>query len=154
MDALPLEVVDHYWLYEDRHYGQRGKDVGKWMLFYPKEKMNSAWMCAKQMYIDKKLDGIFAMKCSTNKPNDRSTSTDDGVIILYMFDSYNEDAVLSSGKNVIKMLNYTENQYIYYKTDIQTYYGTMATGSNINHAYKLFNPLYVNKFHVGKCLID
>ena len=46
------------------------------------------------------------------------------------------------------MFDYKEKQIIYYKTDLQTREGTIATGSKKNHTYKIFNHLYK-----GKCLI-
>ena len=55
---------------------------------------------------------------------------------------------MNIGKKIIEMFDYKEKQIIYYKTDLQTHEGTIATGSKKNHTYKLFNPLYK-----GKCLI-
>lgn len=46
------------------------------------------------------------------------------------------------------MFDYKEQHTIYYKTDLQTQEGTIATGTKLNHTYKLFNPLYKSK-----CLI-
>jgi len=120
-------------------------DIGKWMLYYKKDKMNDKWKFAQQLYRENKLNGILSMKCSTAYKNPRATNHDDGIIILYCANSYDEQYILEIGKNILNMFNYNDNHTIYYKTDSQTSEGTQATGVIKNHTYKLKVNLYVNK---------
>ena len=147
-DLLPLEVSDSPWLYENKNDGVKSVDTGKWMLFYDKSLMNEAWIIAKKLYRENKLDGVKSMKCSTAYENPRASILEEGIIILYCNNSSNEETIINIGKKIIEMFDYKEQQIIYYKTDLQTREGTIATGSKKNHTYKLFNHLYK-----GKCLI-
>lgn len=147
-ELLPLEVSDSPWLYENKNDGVKSVDTGKWMLFYDKSLMNEAWNIATKLYRENKLDGVKSMKCSTAYENPRASTLDEGIIILYCNNSSNEETIMNIGKKIIEMFDYKEKQIIYYKTDLQTREGTIATGSKKNHTYKLFNPLYK-----GKCLI-
>ena len=147
-DLLPLEVSDSPWLYENNNEGVKSVDTGKWMLFYDKSLMNEAWVLAKKLYRENKLDGVKSMKCSTAYENPRASQLDEGIIILYCSNSSNEETIMNIGKKILEMFDYKEKQIVYYKTDLQTREGTIATGSKKNHTYKLFNTLYK-----GKCLI-
>jgi len=132
-DLLPLEVYDCPWLYEKkREAPQPSVNVGKWMLFYDKQHMNTIWTIAKKLYIENKLTGVMSMKCSTNYTSSRVKNNG---IMLYCSDSLNEDNIMDIGIKIIELFNYKESPNIYYKTDLQLYNG-------INHAYKLANPLY------------
>ena len=55
------------------------------------------------------------MKCSTNYKNSRAFIIDNSVIMNIV-------------KNIIELFNYIECRIIYYKTDLQTQEGTIATG--------------------------
>jgi len=143
-ELLPLEVNCSPWLYESNNEDIM-VDSGKWMLFYNKSLMNEAWKKAKKMYRENKLDGVISMKCSTLYENPRASTLEKGIIILYCNNSSNEKTIMNIGKNIIKMVDYKESTYIYYKTDFQTIEGTIATGRKQNHTYKLFNPLYKRK---------
>jgi len=147
-DLLPLEVSDSPWLYENNNEGVKSVDTGKWMLFYDKSLMNEAWVLAKKLYRENKLDGVKSMKCSTAYENPRASQLDEGIIILYCYNYSNEETIMNIGKKILEMFDYKEKQIVYYKTDLQTREGTIATGSKKNHTYKLFNTLYK-----GKCLI-
>lgn len=147
-DLLPLDVIDSPWLYENNNEGTKSVDTGKWMLFYDKSLMNEAWFLAKKLYRENKLDGVISMKCSTAYENDRASTLEEGIIILYCNNSSNEETIMNIGKKIIEMFDYKEEKFIYYKTDLQTHKGTIATGSKKNHIYKFFNTLYK-----GKCLI-
>lgn len=57
-DLLPLEVSDSPWLYENKNDGVKSVDTGKWMLFYDKSLMNEAWIIAKKLYRENKLDVV------------------------------------------------------------------------------------------------
>jgi hypothetical protein len=141
-DLLPLEVSDSPWLYENKNDGVSVGDTGKWMLFYDKSLMNEAWIIAKKLYRENKLDGVKSMKCSTAYENPRAYTLDEGIIILYCNNSSNEETIMNIGKKIIEMFDYKEREIIYYKTDLQTREGTTATGSKKNHTYQLFNTLY------------
>ena len=147
-NLLPLEVSDIPWLYENNNESVKSIDTGKWMLFYDKSLMNEAWVLAKKLYRENKLDGVKSMKCSTVYENPRADTLDEGIIILYCNNSSNEETIMNIGKKIIEMFDYKEKQIIYYKTDLQTRDGTIATESKKNHSYKLFNTLYNEK-----CLI-
>ncbi len=144
--TLPLDVNNFPWLYECKNDKYKSIDVGKWMLFYDKSLMNEAWVIAKRLYREDKLHGVTSMKCSTAFENSRASMLDEGVIILYCNNSSNEEMIMNIGKNIIEMFNYKEKQYIYYKTDLQTREGTVATGCKKNHTYKLCNKLNKGKF--------
>ena len=142
-DLSPLSVSDNPWLYENS--GIISYDTGKWMLFYPIGLMNEKWLLAKKLYREKKLYGINSMKCSTLFQNPRASDLNNGIIIIYSSDSSNEEKIRDIGKKILDSFNYTEQQMIYYKTDLQTDEGTIATGSRKNHTYQLFNHLYKHK---------
>ena len=147
-EPLPSEVSDSYWLYENKYENVKSVDTGKWMLFYDKSIINQSWVLAKKLYRENKLDGVTCMKCSTLRENPRASTSDKAIIILYCNNSSNEKKIMNIGKKIIEMFDYKEQQIIYYKIDLQTYEGTIATGCKKNHTYKLFNTLYK-----GKCLI-
>jgi hypothetical protein len=147
-DLLPLDVSDSPWLYENNNEGTESVDSGKWMLFYDKSLMNEAWFLAKKLYRENKLDGVKSMKCSTAYENPRAATSEKGIIIFDCNNSSNEEIIMNIGKKIIEMFDYKEQKIIYYKTDLQTREGTIATGSKKNYTYKLFNTLYK-----GKCLI-
>ena len=147
-ELLPLEVSDSPWLYETSNDDVKHINTGKWMLFYDKSLMDESWALAKKLYRENKLEGVINMKCSTAYENPRASRLDEGIIILYCSNSSNEETIMNIGKNILKIFNYKEQQIIYYKTDLQTREGTIATGSKKNHTYKIFNTLYK-----GKCLI-
>ena len=110
--------------------------------------MNNAWIVAKRKYRENELDGVEYMKCSTAFQNPRASRSDKGVIILYCNNSSNKEAIINIGEKIIKELDYKESKWIFYKTNIQTSNGTIATGSKSNHTYKLFTHPYA-----GNCLI-
>ena len=86
-DLLPLDVCDNPWLYENINDVVKSIDTGKWMLFYDKPLMNEAWLLAKKLYRENKLEGIKSMKCSTLYKNPRASNFDTGIIIYFRFDS-------------------------------------------------------------------
>lgn len=151
MSILPLDVSDKYWVYEDSKYDAYCFNVGKWMLFYTKDTFNDAWILAKRMYLNNLLPGVICMKCSTAAKNERAGVSEDGIIIFYCSDSFNEEHIITIGKNIIRQMNYDQHLYVYYKTDKQTYEGTFATGIKKNSTYKL---CITDSVLIGKCLID
>lgn len=149
-ELLPLDVKDNYWLHENSHFQHNYVDSGKWMLFYTKSLMNEAWIVAKTMYREKKLMNVISIKCSTGKNNDRASNLDKGVIILYCNNSSNQEFIMNIGYQIIELFGYNEEKIIYYKTDSQSYNGTIATGNKHNYKYKLFNHLYKSKYLLRK----
>ena len=139
-DLSPLDIGDFPWLYERKNDLKR-EDVGKWMLFYDKSKINDAWVKATTLYRNDELDGVTSMKCSTSYNNPRAND-DNSVIILYCNNSHDKETIMNTGKNILKLFEYEEKDSIYYKTDEQTKDGTVATGSKKNHTYKIINPYY------------
>lgn len=146
-DLLPLEVSNSPWLYENKYTNYITFNTGKWMLFYDKPLMNNAWLLAKKLYRENKLEGVIAMKCSTLFENPRASRSAQGIIILYCNDSSNEVSIMNIGRKILEMFQYREKKIIYYKTDLQSQEGTYATGCKKNHTYKLFNYLYENKYY-------
>lgn len=141
-DLLPLDEHDSPWLYEFRNNSVKGVDVGKWMLFYDKALINEAWILAKKLYKENRLDGVTSMKCSTSCENPRAKSILSKVIILYCSNSSDMEAIMNIGKKILETFECKEQKMIYYKTDLQTQEGTSATGNKKNHSYKLVNPFY------------
>ena len=94
----PTETTDAYFVYHRPQdlFGTSSierediKDVGKWMLFYPKSKLDSKWAELCGLYDETKLPGILSMKCSTSLKSSRSSNDGEGVIILYCNNSSNE----------------------------------------------------------------
>ena len=136
---VPLAPRNPYWNFH-AEWTQDVKDVGKWMLFYPKDRMEEKWNLFCKLRDEGKLGGVQRMKCSTGLYNPRASSQDDGVIILYCCNSSDKDAILETGKCLIPYLQDYLSERIYYKTDIQTSAGTIATGAVYNHTNSLQIP--------------
>ena len=130
----PLDVVDSPWLYE-KNMDVEYRSDGKWMLFYEHNIFNEKWKLAICLFREQKLKNVVSMKCSTNSINERASSIDNGVIILYCNNSDDKSYIIDIGKNILKLFNHKEK--IYYKTDMQTMEGTKATGCAKNHKYYL-----------------
>jgi hypothetical protein len=135
----PTETTDSYWVYHGISSIERKdiKDVGKWMLFYPKSKLDSKWVELCGLYDETKLTGILSMKCSTSLKSSRSSNDDEGVIILYCNNSSSETEILNIGNGLMHYIQDYPSKTIYYKTDTQTRAGTIATGTIANHTYKI-----------------
>ena len=129
-EQLPMNEHDAFWLFESSNKnGIETIDNGKWMLFYPNDKMNEMWKFAKKFYKANQLTGVRSMKCSTAKENPRASSSDNGIIILYSSYSEDEKYIKKIGQNILATFKYQEFPYMYYKSDEQTFKGTRATGS-------------------------
>jgi hypothetical protein len=139
-DLLPMEVDDYPWIFEnnlDLNKGIDNDDIGKWMLFFDNDDINKKWLKAKKKYDKNKLNGVLSLKVSTAMKNPRSSNDTKKVIIFYCNNSNNQNHILSIGKTILKELKYTESEYIYYKTDKQTFEGVRATGKTKNYTYYL-----------------
>ncbi len=53
--------------------------VGKWMLFFDNNRVNSAWKMATDLFYNGELYGVFAIKMGTNTFNERASSRDNKV---------------------------------------------------------------------------
>jgi len=136
--------TDAYWVWhfperKDRSEMATEYDVdGKWMVFSPKEDMASMWERAKAAFDSGLLTGVIGMKASTRKPNPRASSQDDGVIILYSGNSKKMEETLDIGRRIAKVLKYMPRTGVmYWKSDVQTFEGTRATGTTHNHTFAL-----------------
>lgn len=137
----PTEVNDYPWLLEENSeitelYGEEN-EVGKWMIFYPKEELDSMWCEIKTIYNNKLLEGVTKIKVSTNH---NTIYEDEGVILFYCNNSYNEDFIMEIGGNILDKLNYSpydDTRYIYYKLDYQSKVGNRNTGQTKNYIYRL-----------------
>jgi hypothetical protein len=116
---------------------------GKWMLFYNKSKIDSAWIKCKSLCDAGEL-GFTQMKVSTNYKNPRASSTD-YVIILYT--DGDSDYILNVGENIVNKLDYNNKTgKIYFKTDMQSILGTRATGEKQNHTLSVKCGFLGNKY--------
>jgi len=153
----PTQVVDRFWLFEGSQSGSEPivTEAGKWMLFYPKSRLDSAWQRAKKLFRSGVLSGIVSMKTSTSRENPRSVDDQAGVIIFYCGPPENERLVTMYGKNLVDKMQFKSFnpafRFIFYKTDQQTFQGTRATGSRRNHTYKIpvdIHPSVLSRNHV------
>lgn len=133
-DLRPSETTDYYWIGDRvfREEDEKAVDIGKWMLFYPRDKIDGEWELAKNLYRSNKLEGVTHMKCSTAKKNPRASS-DNFVIILYCTNSGDSARILSIGRHIVQVFDYKNPMY--YKTNTQTQDGTRGTGQQYNHTY-------------------
>ena len=67
-EPLPLDIKNNPWVYiteksvSDKYPGSEG---GKWMMFYPRGKLNDAWLRACELYRSHQLTGIQGKKWQT-----------------------------------------------------------------------------------------
>ena len=144
----PMDIDYIPWLYERKKgfkndlYFLSGR--GKWLLFFDKQVMDQQWQKVKKLFRNDEFNGVEYIKCSTNYVSEKTPSNNLGVISFYCSDSSNVNKILTTGNNIINILNYTYMEYIYYKTDDQTKSGSRTTGSSFNYLYKIMNNLYTN----------
>ena len=100
-------------------------NVGKWILYYDKQ-IDAAWEKAVQLFRENRLFGVHNMKCSTAGYDGECSNTyvdntiygnmiDCNAIIFYCGNSYDEELIISIGKNISKLLNYKNPNMKYYK---------------------------------------
>ncbi|KAJ9447765.1 hypothetical protein DIPPA_25020 [Diplonema papillatum] len=139
-DTTPSTETTAFWLSEgrsDASDADLGGEPGKWMLFYPRPKLDAAWAAAKRLYRSNELPGVVCMKVSTARPNPRCRDTGDGVIICYCGPASAEEPMRRIGHALIRAMDYRENATVSYKSDLQTMGGTAATGQRVNHLYRI-----------------
>lgn len=137
-ERKPSETYDTFWLFEKGNTSHTN-NVGKWMLFYRNDDLDDKWELIKQLFRSDKLSGVISMKCSTAKENPRSSDNSSGVIILYCNNSDDEKKIMEIGQRIVNEMKYCEydQNFLYYKTDLQTSLGTRATGQKKNWLYRL-----------------
>jgi len=128
----PTDVHDFPWIYENSK--QNGDADGKWMLFYSHEILDEKWRKIRDLYREGHLTGVNSLKCSTSYRNPRASGTD-GVIICYCCNSTDESYIIAIGRRLMTLMLY--NDTMFYKTNVQTRFGTRATGIQKNYTYRL-----------------
>ena len=153
-NSLPSNTFDKYWLSCIKENNNEYNNIGKWMLFFNKKYMDEKWLLVKELFKTQQLDNVIGIKCSTSLSNDRVSESNlkEGIIIFYCSNSFNKEYIILIGNTILNKINY-DKEFIYYKTDEQTYEGTHETGCNKNHSYRLKNPKYKDIFRQGKFLI-
>ena len=138
---LPSEGCGFWVFHAPNERSSSDSDVGKWMLFYPNRDMDHSWAQAILAMDSGHLPGVTSMKASTlTCLNPRASSTENGVIIMYCHDSWNEAHIKQIGERIVKVMDLQsrlKSPYIYYKTNAQTQVGTAATGCRKNWLYRL-----------------
>ena len=126
-----MAMICSSWLYEPAETQVIKSDVGKWILFYNDSVINEKWLFAKKLYRNGELDGVMSMKCSINYDYNRAYSKNQKVIVLYCNISYDGEIIKNIGKNILKLFEYKENDFIYYETDTQTHTHPIDVGSSL-----------------------
>jgi hypothetical protein len=134
-EPLPTETISTPWLYEDDGRTEERDDVGKWMLFYDNDIMDTRWADFKTLYRQNQLPGVISMKCSTAMKNPRASNAN-SVILFYCNNSGDENTIMNIGKNIVSHADIHPWYYTYYKSDEQTRLGTRATGVKKNWLYR------------------
>ena len=97
--------------------------TGKWMLFYPLDELDEAWLRVLAAMDAGRLRGICGFKCSTaggatmRAPTHTAYSREHAMI-LYCGGS--EEQVLRIGRELVKEMGYRLKPYVYYKLNAQT----------------------------------
>ena len=133
----PTTVTDRYWLREVLPVDEVN-NPGKWLLFFPPDRVDDGWEEIRQMFLDGELPGVIQVKVSTAKPSNRKSGTD-YVGCLHCNHSSDDRGIKDIGRAILERTGYVEKPYIYYKSDEQTEAGTRATRGrkSVNHLYKL-----------------
>ena len=106
------------------------KGIGKWLLFINNTSESNIWEKILKLYNEKYFNDVISIKCS--KESDKFNQI---VVMFYCDNSDNSENIINIGRNIIKLLNYknNKNNYIYYKSDIQTWRSDLG----IKYLYKL-----------------
>lgn len=143
-DVNPTEVESYPWLIEmdDVIYKQYDmENVGKWLLFYPKSKINEMWQYIRELYNNYQLDGVAYVKVSTNYKSERASSDQIAVIAFYCDNSDDKETILQIGRDIAHICHYTDSYgFMYYKTEKQSVIGTSSLGCKKNHKYTIAVP--------------
>jgi len=135
LEKSPMEITNRPWV----HYELNGRGAyggGKWMVFYPKTEINLKWRQIRNLYSKGKLPGVYGLKCSTGYSNPRESNPDNGVIIVFC-NSADDNNIMQVGNNLVLLDPDIPANWIYYKTDNQTWNGTQSTGSVKNHTFRV-----------------
>jgi hypothetical protein len=146
-NLLPMSVTTHSFLAEDRMktIGQvLPEDIGKWMFFYNKNRMDEKWLLVTKLFRENKLNQIiFGMKCSTAACGMGSNNESTGIILIYCTKSQDKEVIMMVGKELLVLFNYTHNPMIYYRSDLQsTQCNNKAPYNQKIYMYRLLNYIY------------
>lgn len=118
-EAAPLEPWVFYprMFFEDLEQHFPRTDNGKWMLFYPRDRLDEKWTAVIEAYNNGLLGSVWGMKCSTLSPV--FVDGRNGVVILYCENSFDRDKILETGRQIAFIMDYPSSK-LYYKLDSQT----------------------------------
>lgn len=124
----PSKVEDAFWIYALRSFKDRNwcSDffTGKWMIFLPKTKLDTAWKKITKALEEEKLGPIA--KVSTARYNPTQQDMDGGVIVCYTND-YRDEEDLERVRLAIRALGF--KQTLFYKKDETTMQGIYGPDS-------------------------
>lgn len=126
MEETPTSVTHNPWIRESRRENEERNvyplpdESGKWMTFYDMSDLDQAWSRAKDLYRSGQLPGIKSMKVSTAMPTGYPASQ--GVVIFYCGPASDKNKMMTIGHDLARKMDYNQ-QYICYKTDMQTIQG-------------------------------
>jgi hypothetical protein len=107
---------------------------GKWLLWYPKEKLDEKWAAACIAFEKGLLWGTGGMKSSTHRDTSRCTGPNRAIVLYCAY--RDEPSIMKSGRAIMRAMQY--DQPMFYKLNSQTRRGTVSTGQKVNHTYRLF----------------
>jgi len=124
--------------FKDVYYSPN-QNVGKWLLYYPKEEIDDAWYKIRKIWntLPPPLYGVGFIRCSTKLGCE---GRDDGMIMFYTSRADKEDFVIKVGQDILNFMEYTHRPHIYYKT---TNENKDYVSQHIHITYSLQNPSYV-----------
>lgn len=135
----PSQETDRFWIHAlNKHFSKESNpnQAGKWILYFLKEEIDSAWMSVKIATENGTLGD--AAKVSTENTTSPNYNTTRSVIYVETYDFSDESDVFRVGAQLSVMFPsmMAREKQILYKTDIQT----IEDGQNIPNAgfiYKL-----------------
>jgi hypothetical protein len=118
MDGHPSLNVDVYWIFYEEgavlpSFSQL--ETGKWMLFYPPERIDERWEAAKLALRSGRMQGVVGMKVSTARAaaenaqqqqhENRGSYKSNHVMIFYCGPASDEDLMMRIGRRVARAMN-------------------------------------------------
>jgi len=116
--TVPSRNREDYWLFCDEGaepMSFQPDECGKWMLFYPSERIDQSWEAAKSALRASLLQGVVEMKVSTaraaaenaqaQQQQGRGSYTPSHVLIFYCGPATNKELVMSIGRRVARAMN-------------------------------------------------
>ena len=115
---VPSRNGEDYWIFFEEGaepMNFQPNECGKWMLFYPSDRIDRCWEEAKRALRSNILHGIVQMKVSTaraaaenaqqQQQQGRGSYGPSHVIIFYCGPATNKELVMSIGKRVARAMN-------------------------------------------------